>query len=167
MTLGLTSGAIHPRVADELTWRWQQADGDMGLHSNFTAMIAMIESGGHGRGQLIAEIGEHCVKAAAKVRHIDRALAQLDGRDVEVLFAVCGAPTEDLAALLRAIPAARKAHALSGPQGPINAWGAALFERAVLQADPPACRLASAIRHQARALLARASGRYIEARRRL
>lgn len=165
MPLGLTFGAIHPGVADELTWRWQWADGDMGLHSNFNAMISMIERGGHSGARPMAEIDDRSILAAAKVRHIDRALARLDDRDVDMLFAVCGAPTGDMAALLRLIPIAHKAHARSGSAQAIDEWVAQLFAHVASRADPIAYRLADAIRRQSRTLLGRASERYVEARR--
>ena len=159
--------AIPPRVADELTWRWQEADGDMGLHSNFASMIALLERGTSGGGprSAIAEIDERGILAAAKVRHIDRALARLRERDVDLLFALFGAPVENWAALLWHIPAARRAHASSGSRHCLEDWVAGLFGHIEAHADAPACQVAGAIQRQASVLIACAARSYAEARR--
>lgn len=114
--------ALHPHVTDELTWRWQYADGDMGLRSNYAPMIAMLECGGPTGGRPILDIDEHCLQAAERARHIDRALAALSQCDQGLLYAVLGSPAGDASVLLGLSQVARRIHARSGSQRPLGEW---------------------------------------------
>lgn len=114
--------ALHPRAAEELAWRWQLADGDMGLRSNFAPMVAMIERGGPVGWRPGDDIDERALIAAERARLIDRAIASLSTRECDLLHALCAAPEIDRAALLRLSRLARALHRRARSSRPIDAW---------------------------------------------
>lgn len=80
------------RATDDLHWRFQEADGEMGLKSNLGGFIGMIERGlGGSSATRDCEPDGRAVAAAARVRRIDQALAAA-GQLVDV-------PVMDLARL--------------------------------------------------------------------
>lgn len=107
MIVRLARSLTPHRVADELSWRWQSADGDMGIRSNFGAMVTMLTMGGPSGGRPIMDIDDHCIASAAKVRHIDRALARVPKGERALLRALFASPEGDSEVLLGLLRSAR------------------------------------------------------------
>ncbi len=148
--------ALHPRVAEELAWRWQMADGDMGLSSNFAPMVAMIERGGPVGWRPGDDIDERALCAAERARLIDRALAALSTGERDLLSALCAAPEIDRPALLRLSRTARALHRCVCATRPLDDW----FERLATSPHEVCADATRDILDELEAAAERASRRY-------
>ena len=132
----MTNG--NARIADDLTWYWNWAEGELGVPSNFMATVAAMSAGGRrARGVPSREIDEGRFAAATRMRLITRSLKRLTDLDLQVLFAVFGPHAGELPILERAAPVAvhtkvaRAAHQASGTTRSIEDWLLRLVHRAV------------------------------------
>ncbi len=168
--------ALKREYADvaELQWYWSDAAGDMGLQSNFEAMRARMQVGGRTGGKPIVEINERWLKAAAREKHIRRALERLPDHLVAILVHAFGNETREIPVFGRAtgvVPltlAARRTWASSRTTRSLEEWLVRLVIRAHTgKGDDPVVdrALLQAIREEADRLLATALRGYAAERR--
>ncbi len=122
--------AINPRAEAELRWFYLWADGEMGLRSNFMAMVAQLESGSAGGGA-VADFEERMfdrLEAAGDARRIRRALEGLTNAQRWILRKVFGPGARRAPGLGSAAPlapftaAAILAHRASGTSNSLEEW---------------------------------------------
>ncbi|MGC4114494.1 MAG: hypothetical protein QM765_07760 [Myxococcales bacterium] len=120
---------INAHIAEDLTWYWNCAEGEVGVPSNFSAMVAAISLGQRPTGgKASTELDEHLFYAARRLRRIARALERITAFDRGVLFAAFGPHAHELPALGRAAPVApltmraRQAHRGSHTTRSIEDW---------------------------------------------
>lgn len=169
---------LPPRLEAELRWVFTEADGDIGLRSNFGAMVGLLEIGARsGSSQPLAyEIDTDRIEAAAAERRIRRALDEIGRTNAQVLRVQYGpgrAPElqafGSLAGLALFTDAAIRAHRDSQTTRELPDWLARLSDRVAKKkgaADPRERMMVGEIRREAEMLLARASGAYLKARKR-
>lgn len=125
-----------------LKWFWQSADGEMGLRSNFGAMVAQLE-GGHTGGGDLDDVEQRMLmrlEAAGRARQIRRAFENVPGAHLWILRAVFGSGARELPALGAVAPlapytrAALEAHAASGSDKTIEEWIVRLCHRCATRA---------------------------------
>ena len=166
---------VDPRSAADLRWYWTWSDGELGMRSSFGPMVARLQCGGRSGGKPITEIDDRVLEAAARARHISRALALLSNRDHVALRAAFGpsAPIEPVPGLGLVAPVAPltrcawQAHRDSHTDRPIEEWLLRLAHRAAQRGDVAACDrvLAREIVAEAEVLLRHAVGAFGSARR--
>lgn len=161
----------------ELRWVFSEADGDIGLTSNYGAMVGLLEVGSRsGSSQPAAyEIDVERIEAAGRERRIRLALDAIGHRHAQVLRVQYGpgrAPElpafGELAGLAMFTSAAHRAHQASGTNRSLPDWLARLAERVRRNraaSDVRDLMVVNEIRREAEALLVAASGAYARARR--
>ena len=100
----MTNG--NARIADDLTWYWNWAEGEVGVPSNYSAMVNAMRGGRRSSGALSREIDEGRFAAATRMRLISRALQRLDPLNHNILFAAFGPHARELPILEKAAPVA-------------------------------------------------------------
>jgi hypothetical protein len=157
----------------DLRWYWNEAEGDMGLRSNFAAMVACLELGGPAGGLPVHDDEEGRLKAAGRERRVRRAIELLSARDVTILVHAFGSGSRKLPPFGRAtgvVPltaAARLTWANSGTTRPLGEWLVRLVCRVHggLGNRPAQDRaLAQTIRREAESMLLGAMRAYAAAR---
>lgn len=74
------------RDLDDLRWYWDQAEGDMGIKSNYGSMVACLELGlSHIGGKVCTDVPERCLEAACRERRVRRILARMPPQPRTVL----------------------------------------------------------------------------------
>lgn len=105
----------------ELRWFFSQADGEMGLRSNFTGIVARIEGGG-GTG-VAHHVDTRRLEAAARARRIAAALSSVSKPERTVLFAAYSRePESRLLCVMLHTPEAREAHRKSRSTRSLGVW---------------------------------------------
>ena len=113
-----------------LRWFYTWADGELGMKSNFGAMVAQLE-GGHAGGGSIDDVENRMLErleAAGKARRIRRAFERLSGPQFWILRTTFGPGARELPGLGVIAPlapytvAALRAHAESGTDRTIEEW---------------------------------------------
>lgn len=162
----------------DLVWLFQEAAGDMGQHSSFPAMVAMLERGGPGAGEMRTDLDERCIAAAERARPIAKAL-RAAGPDAETILRLRFSDDTIhhgleafgmLAAAVFAAPAASTAWRRSRTARSFPDWLRHLSRRCVHGSggNPAADRaLVRAITLDAEATLTRALSAYIRERSRV
>jgi hypothetical protein len=136
----------------DLGWFWSESDGELGLQSNFNAIVARIE--GRSPEGSPTEIDDRKLDAALRARRISRALGSLPPKVVRILF-LRFADRDDKPVLLRLVDVASELmitadhHRRSKSQRPLSAWTARLFQSDLLSLDLDRRRVLREIRSAA------------------
>jgi hypothetical protein len=124
------------RIADDLTWFWNWAEGELGVPSNYMAMVNAIRLGTRrSGGSPSTEMDPGRLAAATRMRLIERTLQRLTSDDRRVLFAAFGPHARNLPLLDELAPvavltkAARAAHVASNTNRTIGEWLLRLVHR--------------------------------------
>jgi hypothetical protein len=159
--------------AAELRWYWGEAEGDMGVVSNFEAMRACLELGGPTGGKPKLDLDERSLQAATRERHIRRALERLSAHDVSILAHAFAPGTREIPSFGKAtgvVPITRVAlssWSSSGTNRGLTEWLARLVVRVHTGKSNDLARdlaLLRAIRWDAERMLVAALRAYAEAR---
>jgi len=82
---------INPRDAEDISWALNEAEGELGLTSNFRAVAHQLELGVVVSGGVLAtSLSDRAVEAAGRERVVRRALARMSRRDVRTLVCMYG-----------------------------------------------------------------------------
>ena len=131
----------------ELVWFLNYASGEMGLKSNFSSMVGLLECGGPCGSVVNREIDQRCVEAASRARPILKALNAVGPEAKRVLCAAYGEeqPTGlevfgRCARLVLVSPRARQAWRDSSTARSFSDWMTRLSKRLVHGTSPNPAR---------------------------
>lgn len=152
------------RNAAELRWYYREAEGDMGLRSNFAPMVSRLQ-GVLGGGPLRLELDGRNVAAAGRARRVKAALEQLGVGQQYVLGVAFGNPREprNVEGLVCTLKSAEEEWRLSRTTRTLPDWVARLGRLPTTQLR---ARLYARLRGEAERLLEEALDAYSAARRR-
>jgi hypothetical protein len=165
----MTNG--NARIAEDLIWYWNWAEGEVGVPSNYSAMVNAMRGGGRS-GSRSREIDEGRFAAATRMRLISRALQRLDPFNHNILFAAFGPHARELLIFEKAAPvavltkAARAAFQASHTNKSFEEWLLRLVHRASNRLGDHVAEdraTANAIAGEANVLLTRAMQAYSDA----
>lgn len=160
--MGKGTPAEHERAAADLRWFWMEAHGDLGLRSNFNAVVSLIEgaspSGRAGEPQV------HVLEAAARARHISRTLEAVTPHMVRILRLAFGGSDDRLRTLAIATMECADAHRRSRSLRPVAEWFDRLSAAARKGDDLERKRAWVKIQASAQQALSRALEAYVGAR---
>jgi hypothetical protein len=163
---------LDPRSAADLRWYFCDAAGEMGLRSNFGAMVAGLEAGGRRGGAPMKDMDPRVIAAATRARRITRVLEHLAAAHLLTLARVYGSSEHPglesfgtLGSLFPETQAAHRAHVVSQSRKPFETW---LFRRAQRVSAGKGSRAEQAfiieVSREAEAMLAAASRAYLRKR---
>jgi len=161
-----------PRADSELRWFFADADGDMGLRSNFPAMVTSLQMGGRSGSvtPVSVELNDRWFEAATRSRLCRRALEAIGPVRAHLLFCAFGgcrevAPFGRTTGVVPLTRAARDAHQRSRSARSLEEWLYRLAWRVTHGAPEPedSERLATISREAERMLLS-ALGAFASAR---
>lgn len=152
------------RVAAELRWYYREAEGDMGLRSNFGPMVTRLQ-GLTGGGALHLELDGRQVAAAGRARRVKAALVQLSVTHWGVLAVAYGQPggALNLVGIIAMLKSTETEHQLSRTTRPLPDWLERLGRRPTTTLRQ---RLYARLKGEAERLLEEALDAYSAARRR-
>lgn len=111
---------VHQRWAADLRWLFSEADGEMGLRSNFGALVAGLEGGGHS-ARVCHDVADRTMEAAERARTIRRALEDVPVW-ARVVLGVAFRRADGELALMAALTSAASEHRRSRTKRPIQEW---------------------------------------------
>lgn len=109
------------RLAADLRWLFTAADGEMGLRSNFSGMVASLEGGGHSAPSSF-DPDDRKLQAALRSRRIRRSLDMVPDWARVVLGVVYRHPTGGESALICALSSTVAEHRRSGTKRGVADW---------------------------------------------
>jgi hypothetical protein len=153
------------RLSAELRWYYREAEGDMGLRSNYGPMVAALQGVLGGGGPLKLELDGRHVAAAARARRVRTALEQLVDAQRQVLRVSYAHPggALDLVGLMCLAQSASTEWRLSRTTRTLPDWLQRLGRHPTTWVRQ---QLYERLRHEAQALLEEALDAYSKARRR-
>lgn len=155
-------------IADDLAWRWQDADAEMCPPSNYSAMVGLIMMGGPGAATEVSDgLSATAVAAAEKAMELDAVLASVPLMQRATLWALYGSQEGDASVLLLSVPFVRQVHASRQAQGSapadISVWFANLTRTA--RARPMAADMLRQCRREIMKQVAESVASFASARR--
>lgn len=152
----------HEQAAADLRWFWREASGDLGLSSNFMAVVSRIE-GATPAGNT-GEPDVRRLEAAARARRISATLGGMAPDAIRVLRLAFGSPDGDLRMVALSTTECEDAYRRSRTRRPPAEW----FERLSISArkgdDLERRRTWARIQASAQLALSRALDAYVSTR---
>ena len=112
----------HQRWAADLRWFFLESDGEMGLRSNFGAVVAGLEGGGH-TARVNHDVADRVMAAAERARHIRRTMeAEAVPVWAQVVLRVAFRREDGELALMGALTSAVREHRRSRTKRSIEEW---------------------------------------------
>jgi hypothetical protein len=108
------------RWAADLRWLFSESDGELGLRSNFGALVAGLEGGGHS-ASVSHEVSDRVMESAERARTIRRALESVPDW-ARVVLGVAFRRADGELALMAALTSAALEHRRSRTKRPIQEW---------------------------------------------
>jgi hypothetical protein len=144
-------------VAADLRWFYRDSEGEMGMRSNFSAMVAQLEGGGF-HAVASYEVNERTVQAAERAREVQKALKRCAVWAAVVIgLAYRNAGGEQR--LTCALTSAAQSHKRSKSRRELPDW----LEKQRLSKDQTKKRAWALLRAEALGLIREASMEYIRA----
>lgn len=152
------------RNAAELRWFFREAEGDMGLRSNYGGMVQRLQ-GVSGGGTMRLELDGRNIAAAGRARRVKASLLQLSAEHWGVLSVAYSQPggMVNLAGIMSLLKSTEAEHQLSRTTRPLPDWLERLGRRPTTSLRQ---RLYARLKGEAERFLEEALDAYSKARRR-
>lgn len=108
------------RWAADLRWLYSESAGELGLRSNFGALVAGLEGGGHS-ARVSHEVSDRVMEAAERARTIRRTLESIPVW-AQVVLGVAFRREDGELVLMAALSSAVREHHRSRTKRPIQEW---------------------------------------------